>query len=234
MRLRIASYNVHGFVGNDGARDVPRIARVLRELGAHIVALQEVTFTEGALGLLEPVELLADLAGFRSVCSPILRGDGVHFGNVLLTSLPIERSEAVCLSFGRRERRTALDVHLEAGGHRLRVIATHLGLWPAERRFQVRRLLTMTKNDAADTTLMLGDFNEWFLAGRPLRWLGEQFAGGPGRATFPSRWPLLALDRIWVHPRKELIRSWVHHSEHSRKASDHLPVMAELQLSVAR
>jgi endonuclease/exonuclease/phosphatase family metal-dependent hydrolase len=76
--------------------------------------------------------------------------------------------------------------------------------------------------------VLLGDINEWFLPGRPLRWLHARFGYGPPVRTFPAQFPLLSLDRIWAHPPAALSRVRAHSSREARRASDHLPVVAEL------
>jgi endonuclease/exonuclease/phosphatase family metal-dependent hydrolase len=76
----------------------------------------------------------------------------------------------------------------------------------------------------------MGDLNEWFLWGRPLRWLHRHFRKTPSPRSFPARAPLLALDRIWVEPRVLLQRLWVHASPAARAASDHVPVVADIRL----
>jgi endonuclease/exonuclease/phosphatase family metal-dependent hydrolase len=111
------------------------------------------------------------------------------------------------------------------------VIATHLGLRPRERRFQVQRILEHAGRDER-ATVLLGDINEWFIAGRPLRWLHAHFGFVPHLRTFPASFPLFALDRIWAHPPRAIARFWCHVTPLSRSASDHLPVIARLQLGV--
>ena len=112
-------------------------------------------------------------------------------------------------------------------GHLLRIVATHLGLRPVERRLQVRRLL-----DEFDTprmpVVLMGDINEWLVWGRPLRWLTSHFKPAQAPPTFPSRRPVFALDRIWMHPRWRLLRVHAHRSRLARVASDHLPLMARI------
>lgn len=228
--LRIASYNVHGFVGTDGNRDVARVASVLRNLQADVIALQEVTFEDAAGMTREPVEMLAELSGFQSVCAPIQRHDGLPFGNAVLTRLPMLSTQRICLSYGNQEPRTALEVVLETGARQLRLIATHLGLRPGERRFQVKRILEHVAGDERSVTVLLGDFNEWFLVGRPLRWLHQRFGRPPAVRSYPSRFPLFALDRIWVHPRRALGSLTADGSAEARTASDHLPVLAEVDV----
>jgi endonuclease/exonuclease/phosphatase family metal-dependent hydrolase len=52
-------------------------------------------------------------------------------------------------------------------------------------------------------------------------------------ATFPARLPLLSLDKIFVSPARAMLRSWVHRTPAAALASDHLPVIAELDLALA-
>lgn len=227
--MTLASYNVHGCIGVDGRHDVPRIARVLRALNAQVIALQEVIFDPTEGGAAEPVDILAELSGFRAICAPIARGRDAHFGNALLTTLPILRVETLNLNFLQYEPRTALDVDLELEGKRLRVIATHLGLRPAERRFQVKKLLAHVAHEEDAITVLLGDFNEWFLVGRPLRWLHARFGRSASCATYPSYFPVLALDRVWVHPKGILSGVHCHTQGEARVASDHLPLVVTLR-----
>lgn len=217
MKLRVASYNVHGFVGADGRRDVARVAEVIRRLDADAIALQEVAFEAPAV----------ELPGYHAVSAPVQRLS-LPFGNQLWTRLPVLGSRRICLAYGDREPRTALEVMLETGARPLRVVATHLGLRPRERRYQVKRILEHVGGDERAVTVLLGDFNEWFLLGRPLRWLHARFGRGPAVASYPARFPLLALDRVWVHPASALTR--LRACREARSESDHLPVLAELEL----
>jgi len=131
----------------------------------------------------------------------------------------------------RREPRGALDVRLDAGGAPLRVIATHLGLLPSERRYQVQRILEKVDEDDKTVTVLLGDINEWFVAARALRWLHARFGRGAGGRTFPSWMPLFKLDRIWARPISSLQGFRVHIDPTSRRASDHLPVSATIAVT---
>jgi phospholipase D1/2 len=228
VSLRVASYNVHGFVGTDGARDVKRVAERILQIDADGVGLQEVPFERTADGELAPLRLLEQLPGYRGVCAPIERHDGLWHGNAFVTRHENGKFEAINLSYSQREPRTALEVELSVAGRNCRIITTHLGLRPVERRHQVRALLEHLARAPDALTVLLGDFNEWFLAGRPLRWLERYFGRSRALPTFPSRWPVLALDRIWVHPHAHLLESRVLRGAAYRIASDHLPLVAEL------
>jgi len=225
MRIVVSTYNVHRCVGRDGRYDPARIRAVINELDADVVALQELEWNpEAALHVLDT---LARGTGYTSVAGPTLfRADG-HYGNALLTRLAVRRIDRLDLSVPGREARGALDVELLAEQSTVRVMATHLGLLAGERRAQMQRLLDALSVTRAPTVLM-GDLNEWFLWGRPLRWLRAHFGRAPAPATFPASWPVLALDRIWVEPARMLREVRTHRSPLARLASDHLPLLGVL------
>ena len=228
MKLRIATYNIHRAVGGDGRADPSRIARTLEELDADLVALQEVSF-----GAQLPGELLERLAGSMDaevIAGATLHDARGHYGNAVLSRLPVERASRFDLSVRGREPRGAIEISTGANGVSLQVVATHLGLRPAERRHQIAQLLPLFDASTADVKMLLGDLNEWFLWGRPIRWLHRVFDPGPAPATFPAHRPWLALDRLWVTPSRVLERLYVHDSESARAASDHLPLVGELHV----
>jgi endonuclease/exonuclease/phosphatase family metal-dependent hydrolase len=215
--LRIASYNVHGCVGWDGRDDAARIAEVVTELGCDTIGLQEVH----QLGVLERKLNMEVIAG-----KPHMWHDR-HVGNALLTRRKVLEVRHHEFGWPGREPRTALDIDLDVAGETVRVIVTHLGLRPAERRFQVRELLTIVKQTPMhERLIVLGDINEWLPLSRPVRWLNELFGHSSRERTFPSRWPLFALDRVWVRPRHALLALGAHRSALAALASDHLPIKA--------
>lgn len=226
MRLTIATWNVHQFIGADGRRDDARIAAVVKALDADVVALQEVPLGREEVA---PPALL-HVPELHTVVAAHERWDGVWLGNVILSRLPLRSRRRIDLCFRGREPRSAIQGIFETGRAPLRVLATHLGLRPAERRFQVKRLLESVEHDETSVTVLLGDFNEWFLVGRPLRWLHRRFGKSHALRTFPARWPVLALDRVWVHPPERLVNLETRSSEAIERASDHLPVVGTLEL----
>jgi endonuclease/exonuclease/phosphatase family metal-dependent hydrolase len=225
-----ASYNVHRCIGTDGRKDIARVARVLRALDAGVIALQEVDCFPDAGVSERDVALLSELSGVKAVWAPTRQHRNVPFGNALLTSWPVEQSQTIDLSYRRCEPRAALDVYLRVHDKRVRVIATHLGLRPDERRYQVQKILESVEHREDCVTVLLGDINEWFIPGRPLRWLHQKFGWGPAVRSFPAYLPILSLDRIWMHPPQGLLRMWAFAGGEARNASDHLPVLAEITL----
>jgi endonuclease/exonuclease/phosphatase family metal-dependent hydrolase len=223
--LCLATYNIHGAVGTDRIFAPSRVAQVLLEMDSDIVALQEVPLGGGDIP--DVLAILRDATGFNAVGGATFKVGERLYGNAVLSRYPIVATRAIDLSFGKHEPRGALDADIDCHGHPLRVIATHLGLRPAERREQIRRLLQSFDTDLMPVVLM-GDVNEWFVWGRPLRWLVSHFESVPAPRTFPSRRPLFALDRIWIRPRHRLVHVKAHASPLARCASDHLPLVAHI------
>jgi endonuclease/exonuclease/phosphatase family metal-dependent hydrolase len=230
--LRVATYNVHACVGTDGRYDPGRIATVIGELDADVVALQEFTYPASvALETRNPV-FFAALDRYECALGPTRQRPRQAamecFGNAVLTRYPIFEVHRIDLSMERREPRGALAATIDLGGAKLHVLATHLGLRIRERRFQVRQILDYLDSVRDSPVVVLGDFNDW-LPGRSAAHVLDRRLGRPPRpATFPVAWPLVALDRVWVQPRHALQRISVHATPIARLASDHLPVVAEI------
>lgn len=223
--LTIATYNIHGAVGCDRRFSPERVADVLLEMNADIIALQEVPL--GGSKTPNVLTVLQKATGFVAAEGPACDTPERRYGNAVLSRYPILSVRSIDLSFGSREPRGALDADVDCHGHLLRVVATHLGLRPAERRDQIRRLLQVFDTDEMPV-ILLGDINEWFVWGRSLRWLVSHFQAVPAPCTFPSRRPVFALDRIWIRPRHRLVHVEVHSTPLARIASDHLPLVAHI------
>lgn len=228
--LRVATYNIHLGIGRDGQFRPERIARVIAELDADVVSLQEVGRNAKGFDMLA---YLSAATGMHGIAGPTLLTPHGDYGNAILTRHVPTEVQRWDLSVPRREPRGAIAIYMPLGGELMRVIATHLGLMPGERRRQIRKLLTCMHQTGSMPTVLMGDLNEWFLWGRPLRWLHRHFRRTPAPATFPAGWPLFALDRIWVEPWQALLGLNAHDSELARMASDHRPVRATIDFETA-
>ncbi|GAB4258870.1 MAG: endonuclease/exonuclease/phosphatase family protein [Pararhodobacter sp.] len=231
--LIVGSYNIHKAVGTDRRRDPHRIIAVIRELGADLLALQEVDRRfgdrRGVLDLkalkaatgLEPVPLtdrLSDLA------------HGWHGNLILFRNAELETAKVIDLP--GLEPRGAIVADLRFSGRPLRVIAAHLGLLKRSRQEQAERLAREIGTDRP--TLMMGDLNEWRQGPgcslMPLKTGLNAVRGAPGVPSFPAGRPLFALDRIIGCDNARISDFETHVSPLSRLASDHLPVRARLRL----
>jgi endonuclease/exonuclease/phosphatase family metal-dependent hydrolase len=228
--LRVASYNIHRCRGADGRCDPDRTAAVLLELDADVIGVQEVDSRYHILPGMDQVEHLARATNLFGVPGPTLTLGDSSYGNAMFTRRPVLAVRRLDLSVSRREPRGALDVDLDIDGTVVRVIVTHFGLGPWERRVQTATLLALLDRDAQPLTILCGDFNEWVPRWPTVLQLDARLGRSRPVPTFPARWPLLPLDRIWVAPKEAIDAVWVHRSALARLASDHLPLCAKIDL----
>jgi endonuclease/exonuclease/phosphatase family metal-dependent hydrolase len=213
---------------------------VLDGLGADIVGLNEID--SGEDGREEQLEALGRLTGMTAVAGATLRHESSHYGNGLLTRLPVRAVHRHGLEVEGAEPRGLLVAELEAGGGVLRIGVTHLGLRESERREQADRILRLLQVDGGPVggdvgpvgpLALLGDFNAWRPGSRVVRRLQERFGRQPAPRTFPAAFPLLSLDRIWAGGGAGLQHVQAVRTPLTRVASDHLPVTALLTLPAA-
>ena len=241
MRFTIATYNIHkGFSHLTRKVVIHELKDRLHGLSADILFLQEVQGVHRRHARRyhnwpgKPQhEFIADTVWHEVAYGRNAVYQHGHHGNAVLSRYAFTSIARLDLAVRNYEPRGALDVCVHVGAQQLlRVVATHLGLRPGERREQVQRLIAVIESDVPHPTVLMGDVNEWFLWGRPLRWLHTHFREEPAAPrTFPSWRPMFALDRIWVSPVGRLQRLARHASPLARIASDHLPLKAEIVVS---
>ncbi len=229
--FRICSYNIHSCVGTDRRASAERILHVLREINADVIALQEV----GGSSLVDEMEQFRYFEkhlSMQGVSGAHIRRGKFSFGNALFTRGEIQDFELVDLSVSFFEPRGAVDCTIQIGRQTVRVVATHLGLFPHERREQINRLAGILDRRHQSLTVLLGDFNIFGLERRNLRQIGLP-TRPPKLRTFPTRRPLMSLDRIWSLPNERVHQMHVHRTPLSRTASDHLPIVADITIGQA-
>jgi endonuclease/exonuclease/phosphatase family metal-dependent hydrolase len=223
---RILTWNIHKGIGADRRYDLGRIIDLARSHEPDIVALQEVDSRGRDPTNLPLAALKLALGSHAAEARTIVAEDG-HYGHVLISRWPLEEIALHDVSIGRREPRCAIDAVIRTPRGPFRVIATHLGLGLGERRRQIARLVALARA-AAETQglVMLGDFNDWH--GEVRRALDDLLPAWSFLRTFPARRPLFKLDRIFCRPAGALSQCWT--DGEARRASDHLPVIADLAL----
>jgi len=242
-QLTVLTINVHkGFTFFNRRFILPELREAVRATGADLVFLQEVhgshkqhAIAHSAWPDTPQYEFLADsmwpqFAYGRNAIYP----HGDH-GNALLSKFPIARHENLDVSVEGNEQRGLLHCQLEVPGHaQVHAVCVHLGLREAHRQSQVKLLLELLERLPSDAPVIIaGDFNDWrlradaVLSEHLVEAFGERF-GSPAR-SFPARWPVLRLDRIYLRnamPTKAQVLSmypWSH-------LSDHAPLVAEINL----
>src|SRR5690606_15032407 len=127
--------NIHSGVGRDCRYDPHRIAEVLAEIDADVVALQEVDSRREV----DQFEFFEKATGFHAVPGHSIIEHSGRYGNVLLSRWPLIAPVLHEIGIDRREPRGVIEAELEIDGTMLRLIATHLGLRPGERGRQIER-----------------------------------------------------------------------------------------------
>jgi len=206
-----------------------RAMKVISELDADVIALQEATFSLEQGGHLDE-DFFTRLTGMEVALGPTFFKKPFHFGNVLLSRLPLSQIRRIDLSTHPYEPRGAIDAMVDVGGKVLRVLSAHLGLRGYERRFQTEMLLNAYASGHANPAVIMGDLNEWSPGCPSLRKLFSLFPCSRSPRSFPSILPLFALDRILVKPAGSMEKIRAHRSPEIMLASDHLPVTAEVVL----
>ena len=226
--LRFVSYNVHGFVGRGGRYLPEQTIEVMQQLDADVIALQEILGDDRhGLTLLRR---FSTENGYHLILGPTIRQSLDHqYGNALLLQSPPEEIELHDISVRGREPRGVIECGLDLQGEPWKLFATHLGLSPRERRQQIERLREIMEIQDHPNMALMGDINEWCGWRRAVRRLRNGFISMPHPATFPACLPCFSLDRIWLRAARHSVRLAVCRSPLCRRASDHLPLIAEIQ-----
>ena len=232
--LRIVTYNIHRSIGMDRRTRPERIAAVLRDIGADVVALQEVVGA-GPRGGSHIEEIGAALA-MGWVMAPARHWRGHQFGNAILSRFPIVHHAEHDLSWKTCEERCLQRADVDVEGHTMHVYNVHLGTAVLERRYQAPRLAAFVHDKRVQgPKIILGDFNEWMrgLATKTLTSLFDSIdlrSHLRRRRTYPGIFPVLHLDHIYYEGRVEVRSVELPRSRKALMASDHLPLVANLAI----
>jgi endonuclease/exonuclease/phosphatase family metal-dependent hydrolase len=233
--IRIATYNIHRCRGMDRRTSPLRIAEVLREIDADVIALQEV-IGAGPAGAGQAEEIGAAL-GMGWVMTAVRHLRRHLFGNVILSRFPIAHHSQYDLSWRTCEPRACQRADLDLGqGRTLHVYNVHLGTAVLERRYQAPRLASYVHDHRVrGPKIILGDFNEWMrgLATRTLSSLFESIdikSHLKRRRTYPGIFPVVHLDHIYYEGDVEVHAVELPRHRKALIASDHLPLVADLRI----
>lgn len=242
MRLRVVTWNIHkGIGGVDRRYRLDRISELLASLEPDIALLQEVAEGMPSCGMDNQLEELAETLELRHTAFGAEHRFRVGgYGNAILSRFPVTDSARIDLTIGRRKRRglvqTRVHAKLDDGAHTRSVVVfnLHLGLSGVERATQLERFLACHPfaHLHRDTPLIVGgDFNDvWASLGPRFLEPAGLTRAGKLQPTFPAALPLRPLDGLWYRGSMQLHTAHPVRSTLSRAASDHLPIVADLEL----
>jgi len=224
--LRVVSYNVHGLRDDRAA-----LIKVVRELDPDVLIVQEAP--RRFRWRTRNAHLAHDL-GLVYVA-----GGAPSLGNVILTSLRVTPVQTWALRYPLtpgRHMRGAVFARCTVGGAPFVVVGSHLSLDGEERASQARLLAKALAE--VDVPVILGvDVNEppggaaWEVLGAALGDGSRGVRPAGSWATFPAVAPRQRIDAVLVSPRVAVTGYRVAADlDGVGRASDHLPVVAELAL----
>jgi endonuclease/exonuclease/phosphatase family metal-dependent hydrolase len=224
--VRVLTWNIRKGIGWNGVYDLRRIVRLVSRHEPDIVALQEVDSRRAPDGD-SPFSFLRQALGAHCVEARAISAPDGDYGHVVISRWPLSEPVLHDISVGRREPRRAIEAVVETEHGPLHLVAVHLGLAFSERRRQAHILADIV-GAAPETSVLVGDFNDWVWRGWVNTRLSRELPVRTWHRTFPSFFPLARLDRIYCRPATALVRSWT--DQRARSASDHLPVIAEIAM----
>ncbi|HEY7159782.1 MAG TPA: endonuclease/exonuclease/phosphatase family protein [Acidobacteriota bacterium] len=237
--FRVVTYNIHKCRGLDGRVQPRRIAKVLKEVNADIIALQEVVNIQGKKRERHQSVFIANELEFYHKSGKSRKYKEGEYGNTTLSRFPILGSGRYDISIAGKEPRECLRIDIQFEGHLLHVFNVHLGTGLLERREQAKKLVhedVLLDPKLEGTRIVLGDFNEW-TRGVTTKLLATHFQSVkisknlPFLKTYPGFFPFLHLDHIYFDRGLKLDSVTIHKSRAALMASDHLPIMADFTLA---
>lgn len=236
--MRLVSYNIHkGIGGRDRRYRIERIQKVIAELNADIVCLQEVDQNVRRTRHDDQPEQLARAfagAGVLYQLNVPLKEGG--YGNLILSRWAIRSNYHVSLRLKWRKPRGAQIAVIDTPQGPFQLVHWHLGLAEKERHWQARHLLDHPHFHESShlPTLIVGDSNDWrnTLAHHSFARHGFHQVTTPRHRfrTFPAYYPVVSLDKAFARGDFDIHRVHVHHTHLTRRASDHLPLVIDFHL----
>ncbi len=230
--VKVCSYNIRKSLGTDRKRNPDRIMKILAEVDADVIAVQEVDMRFGTrVSTLSPDQII-DQTDYMPVRFGIREQSLGWHGNAILVKKGIEVVDQQRIELPAFEPRGAILADIKVDGRVLRVVGMHLGLLGNWRRRQAEAIVSYLETiEGKVPTVFMGDLNQWAPDGGCLAQFAQHhnvIAPGP---SFHARRPMLQLDRIITSRDIEVEATGVHRTALARTGSDHLPVWARLALN---
>jgi endonuclease/exonuclease/phosphatase family metal-dependent hydrolase len=237
-RLRVVTYNIHSCINRLGQASPDTVLAAIKPLRPDVIALQEVDVGIPRSGYQDQPRLLAEALEMEHAFYPTVHHPEGHYGLALLSKFDdflISSGDLPLLPLGRFEKRGVMHMTLELPVGRIHIFNTHLSLFGLERRRQMKFLMGnqwLGSIDALDPVVFCGDLNAGprsTVYRRLARLLTDvQSLCPPPKSTYSSRRPVWRIDHMFVSEHFKAATVSVPRNETVRRASDHLPLSAEL------
>lgn len=228
MSLKLVTYNIHSGIGTDKRKDYRRINNFLENIEADIVLLQEVRIDN--TGGFEDVKQICGTRFKHFLPGKTIEKSSGWYGNAILSRFPITNHKIVDISQPGRQPRCIIEAFIDTPDGRLHVLNTHKGLRSSERKSQLKRLHSLLVKCRGIPMVVGGDINEWHTSSKALKDLNSTLTPIPVGATFPTRFPIFPLDRIWCRPEHVVKEAQVIKTKETKIMSDHFPVSVTIDL----
>ena len=241
-RVRILSYNIHAGVGEDEQLDLGRIADVIIQSNADLVALQEVDRgVERSNGVDQPA-VLARLTGMHYAFEKLIDFQGGEYGNAVLSRYPIECHRNYFLP--RRDlssqQRGLLEVRVLVDSQPFVFYSSHFDHKSAQDRLDSVPIARCVLGRLGLPGILAGDLNA-----KPSSeemssmtgFLSDSFRpNSGGEFTAPASAPKHRIDYILHNgdPRLSYVNDSfliIRKADPNHEPSDHLPIYAEYQVN---
>ncbi|NIY46402.1 endonuclease/exonuclease/phosphatase family protein [Cedecea colo] len=249
--LRVATYNIgKNEVAGDVA-DFSALNAAIKKIDADIIALPEIDNKTTRSKKIDQLKTIAESNGLHYAFGKALNFDGGEYGLGLLSRYPVKHFQVINLPSGEAEQRVVLLAQIACPGFDSPVIVmvTHLD-WqkdPAVRLAQARHILDVSIGDApsdfkdiaSSVKILAGDFNSTRNE-QPVRELGYFWnlvnKEGTDLRSWPAINPAIDIDHIFTFKGQKwnVNKLTIPHDDTSftwSGASDHLPVIADLELT---
>ncbi|PLK22886.1 endonuclease [Porphyrobacter sp. TH134] len=228
ISFKVASYNIHKGLGTDRKRDPARILRVLQEVDADIVALQEADLRFGSRASVLPRFLIEEHTDYVPVPLDVQADSLGWHGNAILVKRHVGIVAHDIIHIPCLEPRGVVTATVAVAGVAVKVFGMHLDLSGLWRVRQARAIAALGEAARAHgPVVLMGDLNEWRRQSGCFREFGKHFAVLDPGPSFHSIRPIGRLDRIMHCERLAATACGVHRSALAATASDHLPVWAQ-------
>ena len=245
--IRLMTYNIHRCIGVDGKISPERIARVIARHDPDVVALQEVDECRDFTLCLDQTKGIAEALKMTHHFHPVINLAKGNYGISILSAHPMRVVKADRLPQFRDwryfERRGAVWVEVLVHGIPIQVINCHLSVWAYERAFQVRALTGPEWAGcipSVQPVILCGDLNavpgSWAYRHllRSFQDVERVIRAKRPQNTWYSRYPVSRLDHVFVSPGIRVTRVNVPRTHLDQVASDHLPLVVDMDISDAR